>query len=391
MRPTFTFHVALVAVLGAVGVGLAEHAATPIKALVPDLDAADYAVREAAREQAAVSPEISLRDIEAVLTGEALSAEQRARLLVAAHERFVRGPRAALGVQMGGGAMPGGIRDPAPDPGVRLSTVFPNFPAAGVLMPGDRLLEVDGHDVQLMTDGTASFRPLVISRDPGDVVRVRLSRGGEERTVEVALGRYADLPAVRAGAVTGLSEAELTTAWLVRSAGYVTKWEDSAPIEAPLTAEQWGAAGAEPIRRDGRAPSLALVPGGRPRGTLDGARDYDEGRVRVGVGGFQPGRRGGQRGGWGGGPGVVVQVGPANPAQQTAIEKRLRDVATRMAQARVELRAAQQLVRNTNLPAEQRAAATARLEELQAELFTLAGEQAELTNRARGVIVPARP
>lgn len=384
--------------VSAAGVGLAGRAATPIKSLVPDMDAADYAVREAAREQAAVSPEISLRDIEAVLTAETLSVEQRARLMVAAHDRFVRGPRAALGVQMGGGAMPGGIRDPAPDPGVRLSAVFPNFPAAGVLMPGDRLLEVDGHDVQMMTDGSASFRPLVISRDPGDVVRVRLGRGGEERTVDVALGRYTDLPAVRAGAVTGLSEAELTTAWLVRSAGYATKWEDSAPIEAPLKAEQWGAAGAEPMRRDGRAPSLALVPGGRPRGTMDGAREYDDVRVRMGVGGFQPGRRGGQRGGWGGGaggwqqgPGVVVQVGPANPAQQAATEKRLRDVAGRMAQARVELRAAQQLVRNTNLPAEQRAAATARMEELQAELFALTGEQTELSNRARGVIVPARP
>ena len=400
MRPCFKPQLALVAVFAAGAAALAvggEFAATPIKALMPDLDSADYATREAAREMAAVSPEISLRDIEAALTVEKLSAEQRARLMVAAHERFVRGPRAALGVQMAAG----GIPNPAPEPGVRLGAVFPNFPSAGVLLAGDRVLEMNGEPVQMLGDGSASFRPLVISRDPGDTVRVRLNRGGVERTVDVPLGRYADLPNLGMGGRAGLSEVELTAAWVVRSAAYATKWEEAAPIVAPLNGDRWGVLGEEPIRRDGqRAPALSLVAGGRPRGSLESARDYDERLLVRNNGGLPPGmgRRLGQRGvrgggaGWQQGPGVVVQLGPVNPLEQAATEKRLREISTRRAQAVSELRAAQQLLRNTALPPEQQAAAVARASEIENELLALSTEQAVLTNRSRGVMVaPARP
>ncbi len=65
---------------------------------------------------------------------------------------------------------------------VSVGSLVKGVPAARVLRPGDVLLAVQGRPVT----GFASLREAVAQVAPGQTVQVRLRRGGEERTVDVA-------------------------------------------------------------------------------------------------------------------------------------------------------------------------------------------------------------
>ncbi len=240
----------------------ADRGVTPLdeaglERLIADLDSDDPGTRESATQALASDPRLSLSRLERFLTGPALSREQRRRLFSAAFERFAGEPRAAMGVSF----------EPLPrESGVRLATVVPSFPCAGLLKPGDRVLTFDGAAVLDQQQAVA----IIVSHDPGDEIQVGLQRDGETLTVGVPLGRRDRLenPVAVAGPM-------LTGAWAIRSRAYARDAEP-AVIDSGLAAGAWGAAG-------GPAPeqSVAIVAGGEARGGYDPGVLGRDGQGRV--------------------------------------------------------------------------------------------------------------
>ncbi len=75
------------------------------------------------------------------------------------------------------------------DSGALVTEVVPGSAAddAGLAV-GDVIIGIDGDDVS----GASDVRAAVIAQDPGDEVELRVARSGDERTVEVTLGRRGD-------------------------------------------------------------------------------------------------------------------------------------------------------------------------------------------------------
>lgn len=137
-------------------------------------------------------------------TDPSLSLEQRQRILSLLRDQFERTPRGAIGIEF----------SPAPNNrGVLVGRTVPGFPADrdGLLLAGDVILEIAGvvlpgaHD--LIDGGFAAgmggaaqwaMRSVIISHDPGDVVRLRVLRGATELDVEVPLGSLSALRQQRA-------------------------------------------------------------------------------------------------------------------------------------------------------------------------------------------------
>jgi len=83
-----------------------------------------------------------------------------------------------------------GIRYMLLEEGARIEVVEPGSPAeeAG-LEPGDVIAAVDGEPVGLEAQPLAA---LILSRHPGEVVRLTVERGEEMREVEVTLSRWSE-------------------------------------------------------------------------------------------------------------------------------------------------------------------------------------------------------
>ena len=253
---------------------VADEAKPDTAALLADLDADDLAVREAATRRLSTDPALAMIDIEALLARPDLSPEQAARLLSAARDRFLRSPRAALGVQF-----ENGVTGP-----VIIAKTFERFPAAGILKPGDEILAVEGQPV---VNGWQNFRPLIISREPGESLKLRLRRAGEVIELAAPLGRYSDLPPQRALALD-----DLARAWETRSQAYAASI--SLPPVAVSPEPEWtprgqGAIDMEWHRRfDADSPRVAMVPGGHPAGPLSAIDSaVTEPRVVFGGGEFR--------------------------------------------------------------------------------------------------------
>jgi S1-C subfamily serine protease len=75
------------------------------------------------------------------------------------------------------------------DRGALVTEVVPGSAAeeAG-LEVGDVLVSIDGEDIDQATE----VRAAIIDREPGDEVELGIEREGDERTVEVTLGRRGD-------------------------------------------------------------------------------------------------------------------------------------------------------------------------------------------------------
>jgi hypothetical protein len=228
--------------------------------LVSRLGAPEHAVRERASAELHARGDGTLKEIEASLQRADLSQEQRVRLRAAARELFLRTPRGALGVEFNTqfGGVPNLIR-----------RVLPNFPAAATLQPGDQILSIDG----VRTDSTDEFgrtrgvRPMVISRDPGDVVAVVVRRSGREVEVPVRLGRFDELANALA-----ISAPDFAEAWAMR-------------------ARTWGGEPVEPVTAElPTDPELPVMP--RTRWDIEQnprfARPLGAQRMNVAIGG-QPG------------------------------------------------------------------------------------------------------
>jgi hypothetical protein len=227
--------------------------------LVARLGAAEHAVRERASAELHARGEGTLREIEAALRRADLSQEQRVRLRTAARELFLRTPRGALGVEFNTqfGGVPNLIR-----------RVLPNFPAAASLQPGDQILSIDG----VRTDSTDEFgrsrgvRPMVISRDPGDVVKVLVRRSGREVEVPVRLGRFDELANALAISAPDFAEAWAmrTRTWTVGTAEPVTAELPSDPELPVMPRTRWDMEQNPRFARPLGAQRLNVAVGGQP-------------------------------------------------------------------------------------------------------------------------------
>lgn len=242
-----------------VGRAAAEPAVPGIDEALAQLDEGDWEHRETTTISMSMGEEVPLKAIEAVLKRDDLSPEQRARVLLIARERFVIGPRAAMGVQF---ANNGFMMEP--DGRVMIEKVFPEFPAFGVVIKGDQIVEVNGQPVQSTGDpGRTMLRPHIIAADPGDSLKLTVVREGKRLVLDVPLGRYRDLPQS-----IPLSQFDLASGWAVRSAGYRVN-VPSATIEMPTMQKTVAPAGLGL----GGLGGGRLLAGGRSRGLfgeLDG-------------------------------------------------------------------------------------------------------------------------
>ncbi|MCA3006685.1 MAG: hypothetical protein LW650_02350 [Planctomycetaceae bacterium] len=251
-------------------------AGEPMDEVLARLASPDLSVREEAARALSGRADADLKTIEGLLTRPDLSAEQRLRLLHLASVRFRETPRGALGVSFGFG--------PGSD-GLMISAPLANFPAAKVLRPGDRIVAVDGEVIPSSSgfgwSGNSPIRPFVISRDPGDTVRLTIIRPREAPAinlnqangraalppiigptdtieVDVALGSFDELRNNNAG----LSEDDLAAAWTHREARMTTKL--AGEVIRPDTAQNWGS-GLRSIDEAGfDGVSRSVVAGGEP-------------------------------------------------------------------------------------------------------------------------------
>lgn len=74
--------------------------------------------------------------------------------------------------------------------GALIQSTVKGFPAAGRLRPKDLVITVDGHAVRSPDE----FRALIGRRRPGEIVRLRLKRGGQTSTVALRTTKNPDQP-----------------------------------------------------------------------------------------------------------------------------------------------------------------------------------------------------
>lgn len=148
--------------------------------IVEVLDSPEWEVREAFTRQLEDDPEIELRDIEALIHDDRISAEARLRLAQVAKARFFQSSRAAVGM----GPMDTSIRL-----GVTVGRLQDGFDAKRVLRRGDKLIQAQGRPVR----DWDRFRALILSNDPGDTFDVLVVRDGETFDLAFTLGRYSSL------------------------------------------------------------------------------------------------------------------------------------------------------------------------------------------------------
>jgi len=168
--------------------------------IVELLDSPNWAVRESATAQLKRDRNIGLREIEALIRREDVSAEARLRLSNAAKERFMRSTRAAVGM--------GPLDTSTARMGVSVGRLQSGFDAERVLRVGDRIVRAQGRPVRDWN----RFRALILSNDPGDIFEVLVIRDGEPVELEFRLGHYTDLQRSDPNIDVGLLE----EAWQIR-------------------------------------------------------------------------------------------------------------------------------------------------------------------------------
>lgn len=222
--------------------------ADEIRRVVTQLGAERFSDREAASERL-TELSISLESIRlARIALDSLSPEHRTRLDAALFDSFRNSPRAGMGVSF----------DAQFALGVRLQSIVPGFPASGVLLPGDIILQADG--VRLTgvgQQGWQSLRQRILSHDPGDSIPMVIRRGDRTVELDAPLGDYADL-----GNAASLSAEDMFAAWSIRRQSLGLELRDPVRIPAPTAETAW-----IPLTQHDRAlagPDLGLIAGGVP-------------------------------------------------------------------------------------------------------------------------------
>lgn len=155
-------------------------AADDLSWIIELLDSPEWEVREAFTDRLQHDHAITLKQIEALVRDEGVSAEARLRLARVAKIRFFQSSRAAVGM----GPVDASIRY-----GVTVRRLQEGFDAKRVLRVGDKLIQAQGRPVR----DWDRFRALILSNDPGDSFEVVVVRDGETIPLTFTLGRYANL------------------------------------------------------------------------------------------------------------------------------------------------------------------------------------------------------
>lgn len=217
-----------------------------IAELVGQLGSADWLMRDLATLKLAdLEPGVTLEALEAQITRDDLTPEQRTRLWLACLRRFNDRPKGALGVQFGSIAM-GAVEVVPIDPD-------PLFPASMILRQGDLIATVDDR----VLTGINDFRAEILSRDPGDLLPVTLIRDERVYRFSLELGAYANLS----------GGARMDTPMLIRTLGM--RWDQlGITIASPgrvgdaVGLDDWArAAFPEGIVPDPREPELVASRG----------------------------------------------------------------------------------------------------------------------------------
>jgi hypothetical protein len=250
------------ALAGISGHALSSAASTEIpKELLAALDAPTWAERDAAVRRLIETRGLTSADIEQRVSAGGLAPEQQIRLRQVARRLFESRAFAALGVQFNGFG----------PQGVFIGETIDGFDAARQLLPGDYVQTVDGEVVPTQDD----FRWLILSRDPGDVIELRVLRDREVMTLRVTLGAFADLPNALRPTQTDLSYA-FSKRWNARvtppgldAIGRAMSIEDWAAVESsnPVDAS-W------PMTRDLASSRVAI--GGQSRSSAAARIGFDD-------------------------------------------------------------------------------------------------------------------
>lgn len=264
--------VLLLSVTGLLTGGARGQADSPqLKNLVADLGSPDIAKREDAMRILSADESITLPQLEGLLKAPDLSPEQRCRITQAAKQRFMSSPRPAMGVQ---------FDNRLPDR-VAIEKVYPKFPAAQFLQPGDLIVSCNGEKLHARAPWVR-LGAHIFSREPGDTISLVVRRGAEKLEMEVPLGLYRDLvPAdnLNIPRDRGPDQDRLERAWELRSRQFTPA--ASAVIDPKLPPTDWKPEPTyfqaqklsryKPQMNAGYHPKL--VAGGEPRG---GELDYDQ-------------------------------------------------------------------------------------------------------------------
>lgn len=247
----------LIGLLGALG-SAGQSADEQVAELIAALDSESFVERELATNELRSRRTISLEDLEAALTVDELTLEQRRRLTMAAQIRFMTEPRAAMGITLG----------PVTEIGLRIEGTTRGFDAAEKLEPGDVISSIDGVEIRSLTDLQVS----IVSNAPGAVVPVEYVREGVRGEVDVQLGSWGDLPRTQ-----GSPQREvLMLSWLHRSRAYRSMTEPAAvpALGAPVSGAPSSLPGGarRGVRRD------RPVAGGEAREAAPQAVGIDVGR-----------------------------------------------------------------------------------------------------------------
>lgn len=239
-------------------VALAQPRSDTVTQLLAQMNSDRLADREASERSMAQLPGLTLSQIERLAGDPARSPEQLHRLRQVARRLFDTRPLAGMGVQFQGFS----------DEGVIIGDTIDGFPAKGVLVPLDTIFSCNGEPMRTQDD----LRWAILSRDPGDVVQLGVTRGTTNLELEVRLGTFTDLPnAIRPTSV------DLAFAFAVRWQRVVGEpLSNAIPLGGTMTIEQWARVEAGrvndetgpiwPLTRDSASRMIAF--GGRPRSSL---------------------------------------------------------------------------------------------------------------------------
>ncbi|MEK6700842.1 MAG: PDZ domain-containing protein, partial [Planctomycetota bacterium] len=164
------------------------------------LDADSVDERESAQralEGMKISPSVLCEAIRSAQT----SPEQRERLALLGPRALYNSMRGALGVSFSnfGGEATVGMTQPG-------------FDSVRVLRTGDQILAIDGSRISEYRQ----VRPLIISRDPGQEIELRVLRSGKIINVRVKLGRFDDLNNGMGRGFDAITVSNCEQAWRIR-------------------------------------------------------------------------------------------------------------------------------------------------------------------------------